>query len=730
MRKERREKRNFNLLTSKQALERMKSAQTIVVVGPTSSGKSTLIYALVNQHIIGFISTGIGDKCQTTIIPCNFLFDERINEDKYFSLRIRTKKFTGKVIHLEIMEMLANQFTMNGMCAEDTLDAIDEKTFKFILEPKNSAYHLDKIADMIPIKEFKKVIADSLSELEKAEPSFIERVNIKKKEYQKQKVLISIIRKMVFEEMWDELDSSFKEEYYNWLKSIGDKITDRLSKLMGTSDNLENINEYSAEKDDSCSYGGTILRTLFDPFQPFSLIVEDMVLACRPRHELIEKADENVPLRFCLRDTMGLNQIDMDNNSIKDALDIALNCSPDSILLLMSLEEREDVIVNSCEVINEKIGKAQKLDIPVNVIFTKADRIITNIISKFEKETLELTQLDYDKNITEAIAIMENSIQKYKSILPQESTTWLSIRYKEEKIDPIQIALHKIDSIEFLKWLIKFKPEGLYQKIGDIIHDTQQRILPNDMTNPLFVTVKHPEKPAVKIEINGDVISDIFKQIQIRLTEDKAIVNGYLITSKYAINGRSVVAYYNKLQHGQGHTTRAKVYGNFSINMKRMLNNILCQLVPNFAILYNSGAVGTVIDNLDEREVNRIVKIMDSNPVIIKHVCSDLNPALFDFTPQASMTQQLHILFKDYFRDTGKYYMVMDKVAFNLSYGNSKIQDIIDTIYAKYISYDATIRKMQETYKEIFATKDFADIIAEEIGNAMTDLINKMFIII
>lgn len=47
------------------------------------------------------------------------------------------------------------------------------------------------------------------------------------------------------------------------------------------------------------------------------------------------------------------------------------------------------------------------------------------------------------------------------------------------------------------------------------------------MMNPLFVTVKHPEKPAVKTEI---------------------------------------VAYYNKLQHGQGHTTRAKVYGNFSIN--------------------------------------------------------------------------------------------------------------------------------------------------------------------
>lgn len=721
-----RKERKLKTLMPGEVLKRMKSAQTIVVIGPTSSGKSTFIYALVNHRIIGFILIGIGDKCQTTIIPCNFLFDERIEKDEHFSMRIRTKGFTSKAIHLEILEMLAKQFTMNAMCAEDTLDAIDDDIFKSILEPEDAAYHLGKMADKISVEVFKNVVADALTEIEEATPSFNERVKAKKKEYERQKVLISTIRRMVFEDMWNELNQDILSGYYEWLKSIGTEITNMLNILIGAGNGLGNINEYSVDQDDIFPYGGLILQTLFDPFQPYSLIVEDMVLACRPRQELIEKADDGVPLRFCLRDTMGLNQIDMDNNSIKDALDIALNCSPDSILLLMNLEEREDVIADCCSVIGEKIGKAKKLDVPVNVIFTKADRIIGNIVNKADKATVELTQSDYDKNIQGAIDSMEKSIERYKDKLPQESTTWLSIRYLEESIDPIQMALRSINSEK----LVKFKPEGLYRKIDGVIRDTQRRILPEGMENPVFVTAEHPEEPAVKIEIDGTVIADIFKQVQLELTEDKAIVNGYLITSKYTISGRSVVTYYSKLQRGQGHTTRANVYGNFSINMKAMLNKVLCATIPDFATLYESGVVRTLSDNLDMNEVDRIIESLDANHEITEFACCEVNPALFDASPKAKLEQKLHFLFRHYFNSTVKYYMVMDKVAFNLSYGNIRIQNIIDNVYRKPISYDATIREMQEMYKKIFATTDFAEIIAEEIGNAMTDLVNKIFIII
>lgn len=722
-------KREFTKLMPGKALKRIKSAQTIVVIGPTSSGKSSIIYALVNHKIIRFIAVGIGDKCQTTIIPCNFLFDERVEKEEYFSLRIKTKGFSAKEIHLKILGMLAKQFYNNGMIAEDTLDAIDSDVLDSVLEPDDAAYHLGKMVSEISIEEFKNVVVDVLDAIENASESFNERVKLKKKEFekQKQKVLVSVVRKMVFEDMWNEVDSELLKDYYSWLNSIGDVITESLNMLIGEGNSLDNICEYSTKQGDIFPYGGKVLEELFDPFQPYSLVVEDITLACRPRIELIEMADVDIPLRFCIRDTMGLNQVGMDDNSIKDALDIALNCNPDSILLLMNLEERDDVITESCNAIAEKISKASKLDVPVNVIFTKADRIIGNIISKADKDTVILKQEDYNNHISEAILTVENSIKDYLKKLPDNNATWLSIRYLDERIDPIQIALRTANSDK----IIKFKPEGLYCSIDRIIKDTMSRILPVGMSKPLFVTAKNPDLPAIKLSIDGKLISDIFKEISIKLTQDKEIVNSYLITTNYTINGRSVVTYYNKLQRGQGHTTRALVYGNFSINMKGMLNRVLCDIIPDFRTLYESQVVRTLADNLDESDIDRMIKIFDTNSEITQFAYADINPALFDeISEEKKKSQKLHFIFRHYFGSSEKYYMIMERVAFNLSYGNENIRHIIDDIYQRPISYDATIRLMQDTFKKIFGTQIFADIIAEEIGNAMTELVNKMFIVI
>lgn len=719
-------RKEFTRLMPSEALKRSKSAPTIVVIGPSTSGKSTLIYALVNNRIIGFIRVGIGDKSQTTIIPCNFVFDERIEKDEYFAMRIRIKDFSVKDVHIEILEQLAKLFMSNEMCAEDTLDSIDDDWFQNILEPEDAAYHLGKIKKEISIEKFRESITAALNAIENAEPSLSERVKVKKKELAQQKVKMSEIRKMVFEDIWGTIDNDLLAGYFEWLNSIGEQITNNLNLLLGAGNILGNICEYSIKEDDVFTYGGTILQTLFDPFEPFSLIVEDITLACRPRTELIIRSDENIPLRFCLRDTMGLTQIGMDSNSIKDALDIALNCSPDSILLLMNLEERDDVIADSCNAIAEKLSKATKLDVPVNVIFTKADIIIGNLINKADKDTVVLKQDDYDSNILTAIDTMEKLIKGYLMKLPQNNVTWSSLRYLEESIDPIQLALKNQGSDK----LVRFTPDGLYQNIDEIIRETQRRILPKGMTAPLIVTAIDADAPAVEMKIAGELISDIFKSIQINLTEDKATVNGYTITTKYTLSGRSVVAYYNKLQRGQGHTTRANVYGNFSINMKAMLNNILCKEIPDFLTLYESQVIGTVVDNLTDTEVEHLVAEFDKNHY--KDLAfSDINPALVNkWSVKQRNTQILHLALRNYFGSSEKFNMVMDRVAFNLSYGNKRIRRTIDRVYQKPISYDQTMREMQETFKRIFTTQAFADIIAEEIGKAMTDLVNKMIIVI
>ena len=540
-----------------------------------------------------------------------------------------------------------------------------------ILEPADAAYHLGKIVNEISIEDFKNIVNKALTIIEHAEESFYNRVKKKKKEPDKRKVSIDEVRCIIMEDMWNELPKQIREEYQNWLNSIGEKITQRLNICLGANSGVESISEFSVVEDDILPYGGMILQSLFDPYESYSLIVEEMTMACRPRDELIDMFYDKIPLRFCLRDTMGLNQINMDNNSVKDALDIALNCSPDSILLLMNLEERGDVIENCCEAINSKIGKAQRLDVPVHVIFTKADRVLSNIINKADRETVELTQADYTEHIEAAIDIMENSIEGYLSHLMESSATWLSIRYLEEKIDPIQCALKEVAS----PLIEKFTRNGLYRKINEILKETQMRILPKGVTSPLYVTVKDTGLPAVEIKIDPIVLSKEFNQIQEVLTKDKAIVNGYQITDTRRIHGRSVVRYYENLQIGLGYTTNAYVYGNFSINMKGMLKKVLENKIPDFLILYQSEVIKTLADNMDDVELDKVIAELDENEQITQFAFADINPAIFDDLPlRVKKIQKLHLIFRHYFGSSDKFYMVIDRVAFNLSYGNDTIK--------------------------------------------------------
>ena len=75
--------------------------------------------------------------------------------------------------------------------------------------------------------------------------------------------------------------------------------------------------------------------------------------------------------------------------------------------------------------------------------------------------------------------------------------------------------------------------------------------------------------------------------------------------------------------------------------------------------------------------------------------------------------------------------MVMDKVAFNMSYGNIEVRKMVNSFYHNpYLTYDEMIRKMQAQFKVFFESDAFMVMLADEIGRAMTVLVNKMFVII
>lgn len=707
-----------------EAVKRMGSAAVVTVVGPSSAGKSTLVYTLVNEKVAAFMRDGIGDKNRTTIIPCTFLFDERLREDE-FALRIRRQSFAAKDIHMECMEQLAVLFANMGADAQDTLDSIDDVWFRRVLEPESAAYHLGKMKELSADK-LTDALRPVLEALEHAEIPFDQQVAAKKAELKAQKIKITQIRRMVFADMWERLPAEITQSYFQWIDAVGEQIEQQLKELIGSGAGSSSVLEYSTQENGgSYPYGGRVLTQLFDPYQPYSLIVNEMTVACMPRKEILNaKTEQKLPVQFCLKDTMGLNQMETDTDSIRDALDLALKSSPDSILLLINLEERDDVIAKSCSAVADKLRRMERMDIPVHVFFTKADRILENIINKKEESALILTQEDYDRNMPQALEKMEAAIGTYLEAMPHNSAAWISLRYKEKEIDPVQTALHKCRPDQ----AARFMPAGLYQNIENIVKDAQSRSLPEEIRSQLIVPIKDYDKPAVAFLVDRTKIQSILYNICVKLTKDKATVNRYLITTPYQIHGRSVVNYYWKLRNGQGYKTNAKVYGNFNINMKQMLYNVLCEYIISFENLYANQAVVTVTDNLEEDGIHEIIQKLDAEGKLCASVRAGFHPLVWENLPEKDRYAQiLHNIFRNYFERTNKFYSIMNQTASQLSYNNDYVCQIIDGIYRLPISYDATIRRMQDSFRDIFGSDKFLELIVEEIGRAMTQQADKMF---
>lgn len=720
--------RRFKELPPKEVILRMASEPTIAVIGPSFTGKSTLIHGLVNGQVGYYLTKGIGENAQTTIIPCRYVFDQRIAED-LFALAIKKKEFDSKIVSIELKEQLAILFANQECSAEDTLDEINDVWIMRILEPTSKTYHLGALSKIVTVDALKNALSPILEEIENKTPGYEERVKLLKSGYKKnppkEKVKISEIRRKVFDEMWDEVEEDFKSDYKELLDEIGNNLTDRLEALFETKLDENIIYEYSTRKDSDYKYGGKVLEELFDSTMPYSLLIEEIVLACRPREAIIEENSE-MPVRFCLRDTMGLTQNDIGEGTIKDALDIALNCNPDSILVLLSLEERDDILERSMDAISTRFARAKTLKVPIHVLYTKADKLIETIIYRKPRKDVEIRQEDYDKYVSEAIKELEKKLDIYGHRLSIADWHWLSLRFKEESMDPIQVALKGDEEA-----LSHFTSEGFYKYIKGIVDESYHRIMPKGMDKPLFIQVKEIGKPAIQIKVKADAIADIITSVKRKLTEDKETYNRYLIIDEKPIHGRSVVNYYHNLRIGLGYRTVANVYGNFNIHMKQLLTNVIKEFLDDFITLYERDAVQTIAENVDADEIQMLIKAFDENEEISKEAYAGINPAIWEkVSEDVKLSQKLHLIFRYHFENSDNYHKVINQVALRLSYQNEIIREKIDNIYMEPIPYNSIIHTMQESFYGLFEQAEFDNLLAQELGAAMTNEIEKMFIAI
>lgn len=706
-----------NSITALSALKRCSSAPQLVVVAPSGSGKSTLIYLLLNNHIVPYMKIGIGEKSQTTIIPCEFCFDERITNEETFAIKITKKDYTSKDVHMMVLTILMDLFSKNGCDTKDTIDAFDENILEQIIEPEEAHYHLKQIKDEISLDELKNALTLILNYM--VDNSFELKVQKRRDELKNKKVKLSEVREIIFEEMFENIPEDVKSKYVEWLNKIGVIINEMLKKAIGEDMFSQKMLQYSTEGEDN---GSHVLEALFDPYTPYSLIIDYISIACRPRKELIRLAQNKspeLPFRFCIRDTMGLTQKGIDSANTKAALEAALNCKADTIIFLLSLEERDDTLVECCKALVEKkkeLKEKSHLDTSVYVIFTKADRKVENIINKRNTGDLYIDENIYKQNIKEVLADIEKMVHKYADMLPQEEVSWLSMRYLKDSY-----ILRTLGDDERKR---NFEPEGLFDKIVDYAMKTLRDTLPMGVKNPLFVTANDPDKPAIQVSVDPVKIKDEIAGIQYSLCEKKDIVNGYIINKDTPrLHGRSVSTYWHNLSIGLGHTTKASVYGNFSINMKGLLKRMLTNAFASFSKFDESSAVTFTADNVTDDVLIDVLKILLDND----DIGIGMNPALGE---KYIALQRLYEFYVDYFRNESRFASLIDRVAYDLSYGNPELKQHLTKIYNCTPGYDGAMRKLQSSFKEFFGSDNFTRILISELNQIMTDMVNKLFIVI
>lgn len=704
-------------ITALSALKRHSTAPQLVVVAPSGAGKSTLIYFLLNQRLIPHVKIGIGENSQTTIIPCEFCFDERVADDATFAIQITKKDYSSKDIHMAILTVLMDLFGRNDCDAEDTLDAFDEKVLEQIMEPEGAHYHLGQIRNDISPEKLRDVLVPMLDYI--VDHDFKTKVRQHREKLKSKKVKLSEVRELIFEEMFEEMPENVTSSYVKWLNKIGAVIEQRLQNAIGEDMFSQKIVQYSLDGEND---GTSVLGTLFDPNEPYSLIIDHISIACRPRKELIDIAQDKspgLPFRFCIRDTMGLTQKGIDAASTKNAMEAALNCKADSILFLLNLDDRDDSLAECCRALVEKkedLLKKSHLDISVYVLFTKADRKVENLINKRNTGGLYIDEETYAQNIQDVLSDLERVVRDYADMLPQEEVGWLSMRYLKDSY-----ILKSLRDDERKRY---FEPEGLFEKIVDYSMKTLKSTLPKGVKEPLFVTAIEPDKPAIQVSVDPDKIKAEIETMQYGLCKKTDIVNGYIIGDDTPrLHGKSVYTYWNRLAIGLGHTTRASVFGNFSINMKGLLKKILTDTFVSFARFDENRAVSFTADNLaDDVLMDVLKKLLDGDDIE-----TGMNPALGE---KNIALQRLYEFYVDYFMDASRFASVINSTAYELSYANPELKQYLSNIYNNIPGYDEAMRELQRSFKTFFGSNHFIRILINELNQIMSNMVNKLFIVI
>ncbi|NMA82714.1 MAG: hypothetical protein GX962_02495 [Epulopiscium sp.] len=512
----------FKNLTPADVLERKGNIPSLSIVGASGSGKTTVVTNLLNPKIALYTSVGIGEKSQTTTFASNFILDARIDQEDIFAISIKSKKLDSKLIAGKIFEAVVDEFLDNGYEVENTIESLkDDDWTDIFLEPKDASYHLSSIKNKLDIEKLIALIESVLKNFD--EEDFEQKVAERKKILGKKTSKEKKLKRTVL------LSYALDPSVIEWVENIEEIIVKELEEIIGEVNPFNKTFSYVVE-----STGKDILKEIYNPQKSYSLVIDNIDIACKPRDEavkIMKQKDSDIPLRMMLVDTVGVSQEGVDEDSLTMGVDRALNRSVNAIILIINLEEREDVIKNIFDSLNKKFNELQNKS-DVYILFSKGDKLVETKIDK-RKMSLKISQEDYNREIKTVLEEISEIIERYSKGVYSNviGVRWQSLSYKDENIDPRILAIksstefseeEKIENRDYVN-SSQNERELLKNKYLELINDKLDWIggqILNQVSMRASYENEYIKSQIDKIYFNSEIsYTETFKQMQSKYRE-------------------------------------------------------------------------------------------------------------------------------------------------------------------------------------------------------------------
>lgn len=141
------------------------------------------------------------------------------------------------------------------------------------------------------------------------------------------------------------------------------------------------------------------------------------------------------------------------------------------------------------------------------------------------------------------------------------------------------------------------------------------------------------------------------------------------------------------------------------------------------AVTYIQNRRSYLMTYLEDDVLMEVVRTLTAN----NDLEAGLNPALGE---KNIALQRLYEFYVDFFRDESRFATLIDRIAYDLSYGNPELKQVLTNIYNNTPGYDGAMRKLQSYFRAFFGSDVFTKILISELNQVMTEMVNKSFIII